>query len=54
MKQLNFAEEHHYKDDDEGIPCAVYLTYGDVTIHTNAKVDPGAAVCLRIITACLV
>jgi hypothetical protein len=46
MKQLTFAEELCYKDDEEGIPISVILTYGDKTIRTDAKVDPGSAVCL--------
>ena len=46
MKQLTFAEEHHYKDDEEGIPISVTLTYGSKTERVDAKVDPGAAVCL--------
>jgi hypothetical protein len=46
MKQLDFAEEHHYKDDEEGIPIRVMLTYGGKTIRVAAKVDTGSAVCL--------
>ena len=46
MTQLDFAEEHRYKDDKEGIPIRVKLSYGDKTIRVTAKVDPGAAVCL--------
>lgn len=46
MKQLNFAEEYRYKDDEEGIPIRVMLTYGGKTIRVAAKVDTGAAVCL--------
>ena len=46
MKQLTFAEEYHYKDDDEGIPLQVRLTYAGHGIEVTAKVDPGAAVCL--------
>ncbi len=46
MKQLTFAEEHHYKDADEGIPLQVKLTYAGQSIEVTAKVDPGAAVCL--------
>lgn len=46
MTQLTFDEEYRYKDDEEGIPVSVILTYGDKTIRTDAKVDPGAAVCL--------
>jgi len=46
MKQLTFAEELPYEDDEDGIPISVVLTYGDKTIRTDAKVDPGAAVCL--------
>lgn len=46
MKQLSFAEEYHYKDDDEGIPIEVKLSYAGNSIETTAKVDPGAAVCL--------
>ncbi len=46
MKQLTFAEEYHYKDDDEGIPLQVRLTSAGHSIEVTAKVDPGAAVCL--------
>jgi hypothetical protein len=46
MKQLTFAEEYHYKDDEDGIPLQVRLTYAGHSIEVTAKVDPGAAVCL--------
>ncbi|HZF38812.1 MAG TPA: hypothetical protein VE715_08310 [Blastocatellia bacterium] len=46
MKRLTFDEEHRYKDDEEGIPISVILTYGDKTVRTDAKVDPGSTVCL--------
>lgn len=46
MTQLTFDEEYRYKDDEEGIPISVTLTYGDRAIRTDAKVDPGAIVCL--------
>lgn len=46
MTQLTFAQEHHYKDDEEGIPLSIKITYGAKTVRVNAKVDPGAAVCL--------
>lgn len=46
MKQLNFAEEFRYKNDEEGISIRVLLTYGGVTVRLSAKVDTGAAVCL--------
>ncbi len=46
MKQLTFSEEHRYKDDDEGIPLQVRLTYAGQTIEVTAKIDPGAAACL--------
>jgi hypothetical protein len=46
MTQLTFDEEYRYKDDEEGIPISVILTYGAKTIRTDAKVDPGSAVCL--------
>jgi hypothetical protein len=46
MKQLNFAEEYRYRDDAEGIPVRVLLTYGGQTVRVAAKVDTGAAVCL--------
>lgn len=46
MKQLTFAQEYHYEDDEEGIPISVTLTYGGKTRRMEAKVDPGAAVCL--------
>jgi len=46
MKQLNFDEKHLYKDDDDGIPILVRLTYGETSIEVTAKVDTGSAVCL--------
>ena len=46
MKQLNFDEELHYKNDDHGIPILVMLTYGGTSIEVTAKVDTGSAVCL--------
>jgi hypothetical protein len=46
MKHLTFAEELRYEDDEEGIPISVILTYSGKTIRTDAKVDPGSAVCL--------
>jgi hypothetical protein len=46
MKQLHFDEEHLYKDDDDGIPILVMLTYGETSIEVTAKVDTGSAVCL--------
>lgn len=46
MKKLNFDEEHRYKDDDDGIPILVRLTYGGTSIEVTAKVDTGSAVCL--------
>lgn len=46
MKQLNFTEELRYKDDDEGIPVRLMLTYGNLTARVTAKLDTGAAVCL--------
>lgn len=46
MKQLSFAEEFRYQDNEDGIPIRVELSYADRTIEVTAKVDPGAAVCL--------
>jgi hypothetical protein len=46
MKQLTFAEEHNYEDDDDGIPLQVRLTYAGNSVEVTAKVDPGCAVCL--------
>lgn len=46
MTQLTFDEEYRCEDDEEGIPISVILTYGDKSIRTDAKVDPGSAVCL--------
>jgi WD40 repeat protein len=36
MIQLNFAEEWHYEDDDDGIPIEVSLTYAGTTIEWEA------------------
>lgn len=46
MKQITFDEECYYKDDDDGIPLQVRLSYAGQSIEVTAKVDPGAAVCL--------
>lgn len=46
MNQLDFAEEFLYKDDDEGIPLPVRLSYAGTVIDVLAKVDTGATVCL--------
>ena len=46
MNQLDFAEEFLYKDDDEGIPLPVRLSYPGTVIDVLAKVDTGATVCL--------
>jgi hypothetical protein len=46
MTQLTFEQEHRYPDDEEGISISIKLTYGDETLRVDAKVDPGAAVCL--------
>jgi hypothetical protein len=46
MKQLNFDQEYRYKDEDDGIPILVRLTYGGTRIEVTAKVDTGSAVCL--------
>lgn len=45
-KELSFAYEYQYEDNEEGIPLPVKLTYGGRTVGAIAKVDPGAAVCL--------
>ena len=46
MKQLNFHQEHRYKDEEDGIPLEVTLIYRGAVIDVTAKVDPGASVCL--------
>ncbi|MGH9803477.1 MAG: hypothetical protein ACRD82_24190, partial [Blastocatellia bacterium] len=46
MTQLTFEQEYRYKDDDEGIPVEVTLSYAGHSMGVWAKVDPGAAVCL--------
>lgn len=46
MKQLTFAEELRYEDDEKGIPISAILTYGGKTVRTDAKVDSGSSVCL--------
>jgi hypothetical protein len=43
---LTFTEQFNYADDPAGILLPVTLSYGGKTLSTNAKVDPGAAVCL--------
>jgi hypothetical protein len=46
MKSFDFDQEIHYKDDEDGIPLRVVLTYANVELEVTAKVDTGAAVCL--------
>ncbi|HMV49341.1 MAG TPA: retropepsin-like aspartic protease [Blastocatellia bacterium] len=46
MIQLSFAQEWHYDDNDDGISIEVGLVYVGTSIEVQAKVDPGAAVCL--------
>lgn len=46
MIQLTFEQEHQYKDSEEGIAIEVTLCYEEQTFAAQAKVDPGAAVCL--------
>ncbi len=46
MTQLSFDEEYRYKDDEEGIPISVILTYSGNAVRTDAKVDTGSAICL--------
>lgn len=46
MIQLNFTEEQRYKDDDEGIPVQVRVSYAGITHEITAKVDTGSAICL--------
>lgn len=46
MKELTFDYEHRYPDSEDGITLSVSLSYGNVTTRVEAKVDPGAAVCL--------
>lgn len=44
--QLNFTEELRYNDDAAGITIFVSLGYGEKVARMEAKVDPGAEVCL--------
>ncbi len=46
MKQLTFSQEYIYKDDEDGIPLSIVVTYGITSVRLDAKADPGAAVCL--------
>lgn len=46
MMQLTFTQEQHYKDDDEGIPIPIRVSYAGITREILAKVDTGSAVCL--------
>ena len=43
---LTFAEVFHYDDDPTGITLSVTLRYRGQPLRIDAKVDPGAAVCL--------
>ncbi len=44
--QLSFTDEIAYDDDPQGITIFVALGYGEKTERVEAKVDPGAEVCL--------
>ena len=44
--QLSFTEELHYDDNPAGIAIFVLLGYEDKIERVEAKVDPGAEVCL--------
>jgi len=44
--QLTFTEQFSYADDPTGIILPVTISFGSKTLIANAKVDPGAAVCL--------
>ncbi|MBS1788311.1 MAG: hypothetical protein JST85_11340 [Acidobacteria bacterium] len=46
MKQLTFDQEYVYGDSGEGISIEVSLGFGGISIEVEAKVDPGATVCL--------
>ena len=43
---LTFSEAVHYEDDPNGISQGVTLRYQGKPLRIEAKVDPGAAVCL--------
>ena len=43
---LSFDYEHRYKDDDDGIPLLVKLSFGGQVVSVTTKFDPGATVCL--------
>ena len=44
--QLSFTEELNYDDNPAGITIFVSLGYGEKNFRVEAKVDPGAEVCL--------
>ena len=44
--QLSFTEELQYDEDPAGITIFVSLGYAEKTARVEAKVDPGAGVCL--------
>lgn len=46
MITLSFRETIRYKESITGISIPVMLSYGPQALWTDAKVDPGAEVCL--------
>lgn len=46
MITLSFTETIRYKESSAGISIPVQLAYGQQVFWTDAKVDPGAEVCL--------
>lgn len=44
--QLSFTEQLEYDDNPAGITIFVSLGYGEKNLRIEAKVDPGAEVCL--------
>lgn len=44
--EISFSTEYRYKDHHDGITIMITLIYGEEFIHTQAKVDTGAEVCI--------
>ncbi|HEX4946425.1 MAG TPA: hypothetical protein VFZ34_07180 [Blastocatellia bacterium] len=44
--EISFSTEYRYKEHADGITIMITLSYGETSIHTQAKVDTGAEVCI--------
>lgn len=44
--EISFSDEYRYEDHQDGITIMITLIYAERFIHTRAKVDTGAEVCI--------